>query len=90
MLVDVMIICSLITVAPYYDCDEKWAIHIYDDNRQDYPCATIRATACVLQPSFIYWSAQAFDSLWYDACGHGLFLHEINHLKYKDPEYCHY
>jgi hypothetical protein len=29
MLLEIMTICSLISVSPYYDCSEKWEIMIY-------------------------------------------------------------
>lgn len=31
MLLETLIICSLIYVAPYYDCSEHWTIEIYDE-----------------------------------------------------------
>jgi len=31
MLLEIMTICSLISVAPYYDCSDKWEIRLYDE-----------------------------------------------------------
>jgi len=31
MLLEVMTICSLISVFPYYDCSEKWEVRIYSE-----------------------------------------------------------
>lgn len=88
-MLEVLIFCSLISVSPYYDCSEQWAIQIYD-SRVDYPCANIQTMSCVTFPSFIYWNINAHNQ-WEDACGYGLFTHELNHLRNPDDwEYCHY
>lgn len=30
MLLEILTICSLVTVSPFYDCSESWQIHIYN------------------------------------------------------------
>ena len=88
-MLEVLIFCSLISVAPYYDCSEQWAIQIYD-SRADYPCANIQTMSCVTFPNFIYWNISAHNQ-WEDACGYSLLTHELNHLKNpEDWEFCHW
>ncbi len=31
MLLEILTICSLIAISPYYDCSESWEILLYDD-----------------------------------------------------------
>jgi len=46
MLIETLLICSLISQAPYYDCDNEWTIYIYDKTVDGacgptgYACAT--------------------------------------------------
>jgi hypothetical protein len=88
MLIETLVICSLIINAPYYDCDETWQIYIFDIDSSKY-CKEYKSYACAKWfPKRVYIGLN-HDNSWVDTCGHKLLLHELNHLKYLNGNYCH-
>ncbi len=85
MLIETIVICSLITVSPFYDCSENWFIYIFDDIPLDL-CAG-HETCAKWYPKRIYISL--YQSDWVGQCGHEALMHELNHLIYLDESYCH-
>lgn len=86
MLMETMVICSLTLFAPYYDCDEKWTLYLYDSYAKD-PCDGLIACAKYNPPSIYYPVYQ--PQVWIDYCGYSILEHELNHLKFKNSNYCH-
>jgi len=86
MLLETMMICSLTIAAPYYDCSETWTLYLYDS----YPetsCDGLLACSKYYPPSIHYPVYQ--PQVWRDFCGFSILEHELNHLKFKDDNYCH-
>lgn len=86
MIMGIITMCALTLAAPGTDCSEKWTIYFYDE----YPVARCDgAIACAdLKTKSIHyplWQPQ----VWIDHCGYDIFNHELNHLLYNDPDYCH-
>ncbi len=87
MLIETLIICTLTTVSPYYDCSENWTIYLYDNIPWEH-CAEYGTRSCAKwHPKRIYISINQPE--WYDKCGNTTLWHELNHLKYLDGIYCH-
>jgi hypothetical protein len=79
--------CALTEIDPFYDCDEKWTIYLHDNDAWK-DCQQYGTNACATWPPPII-HINLNQPLWYDACGHTTLLHELNHLKYRDKNYCH-
>jgi hypothetical protein len=86
MLLETMMICSLTIAAPYYDCSESWTLYLYDEYPTDF-CSGFNACSKYNPPSIYYPVYQ--PQVWIDFCGLSLLEHELNHLKFKDNNYCH-
>lgn len=85
MILEILTICSLITVSPYYDCSEKWDIFIWKDDMLacDYDliaCANRKTNN--INIAFEY----RFEV---DDCGNMVLQHELNHMIFRDSMYCH-
>ncbi len=85
MLIEAMVICALTIVPPFYDCSENWQIYIFDDVPWDL-CRGHDACAN-WNPKSIYISLNQTD--WVGQCGHKTLIHELNHLRYLNENYCH-
>lgn len=92
MLLETMVICSLTVAAPFYDCSEMWTMHLYGQ----YPfqeCKNLTGeddlVSCAdLTTKTIHYIVYQ-PQVWIDYCGNSILEHELNHLKFKDMEYCH-
>ena len=91
-LIGEMVICSLTLAAPYYDCSEMWTIYMYDF----YPyqeCENLtgqsKVISCAdLQTNSIHYVVYQ-PQVWIDYCDNTILVHELNHLKFNDANYCH-
>ena len=87
MIMEIILMCALTDVKPFYDCDEAWTINLYDNDAWKY-CTEFNSNACAYwEPPIIHISLN--QKLWYDICGNTTLWHELNHLKYRDGNYCH-
>ena len=98
MLIETLIICAITNTAPFYDCPpeydgvqdfsgELWTVKIYSWDAWKH-CKEFESNACVKwKESTIHISIN--QPLWKDSCGWNTLWHELNHLKTKDPFYCH-
>jgi len=82
MLLEIFTICSLISVAPFYDCSEKWEIRLYNDfpkiqcNNHD---KHLHSLGCAnLDRRLIH---MVNDSDYKDEFGQTILSHELRHLK---------
>jgi len=90
MILEILVICALTDVEPFYDCNEKWTIYLHEYDAIN-ACMKhdFRSKACaVWEPPAIHINAYTPDT-WKDKCGDVLLIHELNHLKYRDGNYCH-
>jgi len=88
LLIETLIICGLTTIAPYYDCSENWTIYIHDTDAYT-QCMEFKTKSCTKwPPPKIYISLNQPN--WTDACGWNTLWHELNHLKTKNVNYCHW
>ena len=87
MILEIILMCALTDVEPFYDCDEEWKIYLHDNDASQV-CIKYRTPACSeWEPPIIHINLN--QPLWYDVCGQTLLMHELNHLKYRDGDYCH-
>jgi len=89
MILDVMVICSLIFAAPYYDCSTEWVIVMTDsdiwcDDEFVWGCSTTYTGEDVNTPDMIQLNMNELDRK--DQQGRSLLEHELLHLKCPECE----
>ena len=84
MLLEILTMCSLISVSPFYDCSEKWEIRLYSEyptiqcNNHDQHLVSLGCAH--LDRNIIH---IINDSDYRDEFGQTILTHELRHLKCK-------
>ena len=105
MILETLIICSLISNAPYYDCNVEWTIFIYDGDAKDYCSGNLACAIRSISPN-LYDGEIHIDAKYNkiligksgiyrvyaevtDRCGNNVLWHELQHLVTRDRNNCH-
>ena len=97
MLIETLLFCSIITTAPFYDCDNMWTLKIYDGDAAKY-CypdeITLGVIACAAWTlGTDYYDGEILMNVqvppFKDRCGNGVLAHEIQHLVKRERGNCH-
>jgi len=80
---EIILFCSLIFNAPYYDCDETWTVHWHPMDMMDkLPGGTWESAFTDMKMQIIH-----IGNLKTDKCGNNLLWHELNHLRFNDSSH---
>ena len=83
MLLEILTICSLVAISPYYDCSESWEILLYND----FP-----VIQCNVDEELVSLGCTRIESKtihvidfpeYTDDYGHTILQHELQHLQCK-------
>lgn len=91
MLVEIMVICALTHIIPFYDCDQKWTIELYDTVHLDDECDNKNIKKYHVLGCSYYTTYPALDityqplikvgtSTHIDEWGQNTLQHEIRHI----------
>lgn len=90
-MIEILIICSLINVDPYYDCSQEWEIHIYWDNfhmteicgesSNGIPLGCAKYNKHPIMDKINTPKIYIANVIHYDEWGQSVLEHEIRHLK---------
>lgn len=80
-IIEIFIICAVVTQLPYYDCNDEWKIYYHDDYRFRLNDQWIVGWADYGQAKEIHLAKEHY--YWLDATNKTVLEHELEHLECK-------